>query len=164
MSTVTVTRERPGLGHPETAALVKRAILAALASEGIGAPCRVDVMLTDDRGIHAINLEHRGVDAPTDVLSFPLNDLTPGAFDPETCETDLDAGEVLLGDMVIDIPRCEAQGEEYGHGYRREVSYLAVHSTLHLLGYDHLDEGEEKALMRSREEAVMERLGVPRGE
>ncbi len=162
MSTVTVTRDKPLLGHPETAALVKRAVLAALASERIDAPCRVDVLLTDDEGIHAINLEHRGVDAPTDVLSFPLNDLTPGAFDPEGCERDLDAGEVLLGDMVIDIPRCAAQGEEYGHGYRREVSYLAVHSTLHLLGYDHLDEGEEKALMRSREEAVMEKLRIPR--
>lgn len=162
MSTVTVTRDKPLLGHPETAALVKRAVLAALASEGIDAPCRVDVLLTDDEGIHAINLGQRGVDAPTDVLSFPLNELTPGAFDPEGCERDLDTGEIPLGDMVIDIPRCAAQGEEYGHGYRREVSYLAVHSTLHLLGYDHLDEGEEKALMRSREEAVMEKLRIPR--
>ncbi len=160
MSTVAVTRDRPGLGRPETAALVKKAVLAALRAENISVSCRVDVLLTDDEGIHAINLEHRGVDAPTDVLSFPLNELTPGAFDPEGCETDYDAGEILLGDMVIDIPRCEVQGEEYGHGFRREVSYLAVHSTLHLLGYDHLDEGPQKRQMRAREEDVMEILGI----
>ncbi len=163
MSTVTVTREKKNLGHPETAGLVKRAVLAVLEAEGIREACHVDVMLTDDEGIHAINLEHRGVDAATDVLSFPLNELTPGEFDPEGCEVDFDTDEILLGDMVLDIPRCEAQGVEYGHGYRREVSYLAVHSTLHLLGYDHLDEGAEKALMRSREEAVMTRLRTGRG-
>lgn len=162
MSAVSVTRDKPRLGRPETAALVKKAVLAVLAAEGIDSPCRVDVMLTDDEGIHAINLEHRGVDAPTDVLSFPLNELTPGEFDPDICEMDFDTGEILLGDMVIDIPRCEAQGEEFGHGYRREVSYLAVHSTLHLLGYDHLDEGPEKARMRRREDAVMERLRIAR--
>ena len=163
MSTsVTITRDKPGLGHTETAALVKRAVCAVLEAEGIGVPCHVDVLLTDDEGIHAINLEHRGVDRPTDVLSFPLNELTPGAFDPELCEVDFDTDEILLGDMVISIPRCEAQGEEFGHGYKREVSYLAVHSTLHLLGYDHLDEGPEKALMRAREDAVMEKLGIGR--
>ncbi len=162
MSTVTVARDKPRLGRPETAGLVKRAVEAALKAEGIGAPCHVDVLLTDDEGIHAINLEHRGVDAPTDVLSFPLNELKPGDFDPEACERDFDTGEVLLGDMVIDIPRCEQQGEEYGHGYRREVSYLAVHSTLHLLGYDHLDEGPEKARMRGREDVIMESLQITR--
>ncbi len=162
MSSVTVTRQKRGLGHRETAALVKRAVLAVIAAEGIEEPCHVDVMLTDDEGIRAINSEQRGVDAPTDVLSFPLNELTPGEFDPEGCEMDYDTGEILLGDMVIDVPRCEKQGEEYGHGYRREASYLAVHSTLHLLGYDHLDEGPEKALMRGREDAVMEKLGIGR--
>lgn len=162
MSTVAVTRDRPNLGHPETAAMVKKAVLAVLAAEGIEEPCHVDVLLTDDEGIHAINLEHRGVDAATDVLSFPLNELTPGEFDPEECEMDFDTGEIALGDMVIDIPRCEAQGEEYGHGYRREVSYLAVHSTLHLLGYDHLDEGPMKRHMRAREDAVMDLLGTVR--
>ena len=162
MTTVTVTRDKPNLGCPETAGLVKKAVAAVLRAEGIEPPCHVDVLLTDDGGIHAINLTHRGVDAPTDVLSFPLNELTPGAFDPEGCELDHDTGEILLGDMVISIPRCQAQAAEYGHGYRREVMYLAVHSTLHLLGYDHLDEGPQKARMRTREEAVMADLGVPR--
>ncbi len=162
MSTVTLRRDRPGLGRPETANLVKQAVFAVLEAEGIGNPCRVDVMLTDDAGIRAVNLEYRGVDAATDVLSFPMNELTPGAFDPAACEMDLDTGEIVLGDMVIDIPRCEAQGREFGHGYRREVSYLAVHSTLHLLGYDHLDEGPMKKKMREREDEIMEKIGAAR--
>lgn len=162
MTTLTFTREKPHLGHPETAGLIKKAVSAALEAEGITAPCHVDVLLTDDGGIHAINAEHRGVDAPTDVLSFPMNDLTPGAFDPAACEKNWSTGELILGDMVINIPRCEAQGEEYGHGYRREVSYLAVHSTLHLLGYDHLDEGPMKAQMREREDAIMDKLKITR--
>ena len=156
------TRTRPGLGHNETAALVKRAVLAALREENITEECTLDVTLTDDETIHGINLEHRGVDRPTDVLSFPLNELIPGEFDPENCERDPETGEIFLGDMVISIPRCEAQGEEYGHGYKREVSYLAVHSLLHLLGYDHVDEGEMKAQMRAREDAIMEKIKIKR--
>jgi probable rRNA maturation factor len=159
---ISITRTRTGLGHPETAGLVKKAIQTTLEAEGIDVLCYVDVMLTDEDTIHEINLENRGVDRPTDVLSFPLNELKPGEFDEDECEIDMDTGGVLLGDMVISIPQCERQGEEYGHGYRREVCYLAVHSTLHLLGYDHMDEGEEKKLMRSREDAVMELLKITR--
>lgn len=159
---VLIYRTRPGLGHPETAGLVKKAVSAVLEAEGVTAPCRVDVTLTDDGTIHRINFENRGVDSPTDVLSFPMAELEPGKFCPESCEKDLDTGELLLGDMVISIPRCEAQGEEFGHGYRREVSYLAVHSALHLLGYDHVDEGEGRRRMREREDAIMESLGIGR--
>ncbi|MBQ5568071.1 MAG: rRNA maturation RNase YbeY [Oscillospiraceae bacterium] len=159
---ISVTRTRRGLGRPETARLVKRAILTALSAEGVEDPCIVDVTLTDDETIHGINLSERGVDRPTDVLSFPLNELSPGQFDPEGCERDMDTGALFLGDMVISIPRCEEQGEEYGHGYKREVSYLAVHSTLHLLGYDHVDEGPMKAQMRSREDAIMDILNIKR--
>lgn len=159
---VIIYRAVTKLGRNETARLVKKSVAAALLAEGVTVPCRVEVMLTDDEDIHGINLETRGVDRPTDVLSFPLNELTPGEFDPALCERDYGTGEILLGDMVISIPRCEAQAEEFGHSYEREVSYLAVHSALHLLGYDHVDEGEDKALMRSREDAVMEILGIPR--
>ena len=161
---ISVTRTRRGLGRPETARLVKRAIMTALRAEDVDAPCMVDVTLTDDETIHGINLSERGVDRPTDVLSFPLNELRPGEFDPDGCERDLDTGALFLGDMVISIPRCEEQGEEYGHGYKREVSYLAVHSTLHLLGYDHVDEGPMKAQMRSREDAIMDILNIKREE
>ena len=84
-----------------------------------------------------------------------MNELVPGEFDLDTCEVDMDTGAVLLGDMMISIPRCQAQGEEFGHGYKRELMYLTVHSVLHLLGYDHVDEGEMKAQMRKREKEIM---------
>mgnify|MGYP002564023002 CR=1 FL=1 len=122
--------------------------------------CIINVMLTDDAGIHAINLAQRGVDAPTDVLSFPMNELTEGEFDPSVCERDYDADKLLLGDMVLSLERCARQAEEYGHSYARELSYLTVHSVLHLLGYDHLDEGERKRRMRAREDCIMEALGL----
>ena len=141
---------------------LRRAVRTALRAEGVKAPCKIDIMLTDDRRIHDINLTQRGVDSHTDVLSFPLNQLTPGRFDPAECETDPGTGRVLLGDMVIDMDQCYRQAGEYGHSLDRELSYLAVHSVLHLLGYDHLDEGEEKALMRSHEETIMARLGLER--
>lgn len=156
-----ITRTKRNLGYPETARLVKRAVECALRSEGVECDYIVDVTLTDDETIHEINLAERNVDRPTDVLSFPMNELTPGEFDPEICEREPETGAVFLGDMVISIPRCAEQGEEYGHGYKREVSYLAVHSTLHLLGYDHMEE-DDKRLMRSREDAIMEILGIGR--
>lgn len=155
MHTITVYREKRNLGYPEAAALIRRAARAALKAQGVEEDCVINVMLTDDEGIHAINLAQRGVDAPTDVLSFPMNELTEGDFDPAACEVDMDTGALLLGDMVLDLERCAAQGAEYGHGFAHELQYLTVHSVLHLLGYDHLDEGPRKRAMRSREKAVM---------
>ena len=152
---VYISREVIGLGHNESAGLIKKAINMALDAEGIDVPCIISVMLTDDEGIQTVNREFRGVDRATDVLSFPMNELVPGAFDEESCEHDMDSGAVMLGDMMISIPRCEEQGEEFGHGYKREIMYLTVHSVLHLLGYDHIDEGEMKAQMRAREKAIM---------
>ncbi|MBS1419520.1 MAG: rRNA maturation RNase YbeY [Firmicutes bacterium] len=127
----------------------------ALAAQGADRPCIISVMLTDGEGIRRVNRAFRGVDRETDVLSFPLNELSPGDFCPECCETDPETGAVMLGDMMISIPRCEAQGRELGHGFKREIMYLTVHSVLHLLGYDHVDEGEMKRQMRAREKAIM---------
>ena len=152
---VYVSREVKNLGHNNSAALIKKAVGMALDAEGVNVPCIISVMLTDDEGIHAINKEFRGVDRATDVLSFPMNELVPGEFDPEICERDMDSGAVLLGDMMISVPRCEEQGAELGHGYEREIMYLTVHSVLHLLGYDHVDEGEMKKQMRAREKKIM---------
>ena len=123
--------------------------------------CEINVLLTDDAGIQAINLAERGVDAPTDVLSFPMFDLRPG---DKPSEADADPGSHLvpLGDMVLNLDRVRSQGEEYGHGPRRECAYLAVHSILHLLGYDHMDDGPMKAQMREREEAILAKLGIGR--
>ena len=150
-----VSREVKNLGHRNAAALIKKAAKMALDAEGVEVPCILSVMLTDEEGIRAVNREFRNVDSATDVLSFPLNELTPGTFDPDDCERDLDSGAILLGDMMISLPRCEKQGEEYGHGFEREIMYLTVHSVLHLLGYDHVDEGEMKRQMRLRDKTIM---------
>ena len=124
-------------------------------------PCEIDVLLTNDAGIHQINREMRQVDRPTDVLSFPEFELTPGEL-PTTEDADPGTGLVPLGDMVLSTERVAAQAKEYGHSNRRELAYLVVHSVLHLLGYDHLDEGAQKAQMREREEAIMAELGLDR--
>ena len=144
-------------------ALLRTCITTALEAEQVTLPCEINVLITDNEGIHRINLEQRQVDAPTDVLSFPMFQLTPGA--PPTLddvEADPGTGLVPLGDMVLSLERAEAQGAEYGHGAEREAAYLAVHSVLHLLGYDHLDEGPMKAQMREREEAILAALGITR--
>ena len=152
---IEIIREKKNLGHPNAAALVKKAARRALDAEGVDVPCVISVMLTDEEGIRRLNREFRGVDSATDVLSFPFNELTPGDFDPADCETDPETGAVLLGDMLMCLDRCEQQGEEFGHGFEREIQYLAVHSVLHLLGYDHVDEGEMKRQMREREKIIM---------
>lgn len=160
MHKIVISREKRGLGYRDADKLITRAVKAALKAQGVESDCLVNVMLTDDEGIHTINLEQRGIDRATDVLSFPLNELTAGEFDPDTCEYDYESDEIMLGDMVISLQRCQAQAVEFGHSFEREVSYLTVHSVLHLLGYDHMDEGEQKKLMRSREDAIMQALGL----
>ena len=152
---IPVTADIPGAANERNCALIRKVIRTALAAEGVSVPCEVDVLLTNDENIHQINKDMRDVDRATDVLSFPMNELTPGDFDPEMCETDPDSGLILLGDMMISVPRCQEQGEEFGHGYEREIMYLTVHSVLHLLGYDHVDEGEMKRRMRQREKEIM---------
>ena len=124
----------------------------------------VNVLLTDNEGIHQINLDMRDVDRPTDVLSFPEFEFVPGEPPTEEDEDcfDIATGLLPLGDMVISVERVKEQAKEYGHSTKRELSYLVVHSVLHLLGYDHLDEGPQKAQMREREDAIMEELGILR--
>lgn len=162
-SHIPVTADVPGAAGEGNVALIRRCIRTALAAEGVARPCEVDVLLTNDAGIHQINLEMRRVDAPTDVLSFPMFELTPGE-PPNGAELlDPATGLLPLGDMVISMERVKAQAEAYGHSKRRELCYLVVHSVLHLLGYDHLDEGPMKALMRGREEAILKELGLGLG-
>lgn len=141
--------------------LLERVINAALEAEGVELPCEINVLLTDNEGIHQVNLDMRGVDRPTDVLSFPMFDLQPGDK-PGMEDEDPDTGLVPLGDMCISLERAQAQAEEYGHSVQRELSYLAVHSVLHLLGYDHMDEGPMKKQMRQREEDILGTLGIVR--
>ena len=158
---IPVTADIPGAANQRTCALIRKVIRTALAAEGVDVPCEVDVLLTNDENIHQINLDMRSVDRATDVLSFPEFDLHPGELLTEE-DADPGTGLVPLGDMVISMEHVAAQAKEYGHSNRRELSYLVTHSVLHLLGYDHLDEGPQKARMRAREEAILGELGITR--
>ena len=134
---------------------IRKCIHATLAAEGISVPCEINVLVTDDAGIQVVNRESRKLDKPTDVLSFPMFQLEAGNPPADWTEyTDPDTGLVPLGDMCISLERAVAQAQEFGHSVRREVGYLTIHSMLHLLGYDHLDEGEQKRQMRGREEQI----------
>ena len=136
-------------------AIIKKCIHAVLDSEGVNTACEINVLVTDDQGIHLINQTSRGIDRPTDVLSFPMFELEPGNPPVDWEEyRDYGTGLVPLGDMCISLERAKAQAAEFGHSVKREVGYLTIHSMLHLLGYDHLDEGEMKRQMRAREEAI----------
>jgi probable rRNA maturation factor len=138
--------------------LIERAATAALAAEGVAGSVELSVLVADDAELHRLNRDFRGVDAPTDVLSFASGDDAPGG-----------AGFVrppdqprYLGDLAISFERVVAQAEEYGHSRERELAFLVVHGVLHLLGYDHERGPEDTAAMRAREETVMAQLGLMR--
>lgn len=160
--TIDLRRSRTGLGCPRAKGIIRRTAQAALRAEGVDEPALISVLLTDDETIRTLNAEFREIDRATDVLSFPMNELEPGAFCAAGCERDEETGALLLGDMVLSLERAAAQAEEYGHTLEREIAYLTVHSALHLLGYDHMDEGPQKARMRAREEAILGALGIVR--
>lgn len=160
--TVELRRSRTGLGCPSAKSIIRRAVQTALQAEGVDEPALVSVLLTDDETIRTLNAQFREIDRATDVLSFPMNELEPGAFCAVDCERDEETSALLLGDMVLSLERAAAQAEEYGHTLEREIAYLTVHSVLHLLGYDHVDEGPQKAQMRAREEAILGALGIVR--
>lgn len=137
------------------AGIIKKAIVRTLKEEGVPVGCEINVLVTNDKGIRAINNASRNLDKATDVLSFPMFSLFPGIL-PEDWSEYLDPDTLLcpLGDMAISLERAAAQAKEFGHSLRREVGYLTIHSMLHLLGYDHLDEGAQKKQMRQREEHI----------
>ena len=147
-------------------AAVRRVVEAALDAEECPYETEVDVLLTDNEGIHQINLDCRNIDRPTDVLSFPMAEYpSPGdfsrleeeaidCFHPET-------GELLLGDIVISVEKVKEQAKKYGHSTLRELSFLTAHSMFHLMGYDHMEE-EERLAMEEKQNALMEKLGILR--
>jgi len=147
------------LKNPLVSKVITKAVETVLEQENIPVPCEINVLVTDDNGIRAINKANRDLDKATDVLSFPMFQLTPGEeisdweayIDPET-------GLCPLGDMCISLQGADAQAKAYGHSLRREIGYLTIHSMLHLLGYDHLDEGPQKAQMRKREEEIASKI------
>ena len=143
------------LQKPLISAIIRKCVETTLAAEGVKVPCEINVLVTNDKGIRAINQACRGIDKATDVLSFPMFQLEAGN-PPVDWEgyMDPDTNMCPLGDMAISFERAVAQAKEFGHSTRREVGYLTIHSMLHLLGYDHLDEGPQKVQMRGREEAI----------
>ena len=155
MIKINMTYDCMVLQKPLINAIIKKCVETTLCAEGIHVPCEINVLVTNDKGIRAINQACRNIDKATDVLSFPMFQLEAGNppadweeyMDPET-------DMCPLGDMAISFERAVAQAKEFGHSTRREVGYLTIHSMLHLLGYDHLDEGPQKAQMRGREEAI----------
>ena len=134
--------------------LVRRAVVASLEYEGFGADTELSVTFTDNEGIRAINAEYRGIDAPTDVLSFPLTDYEAVDFPVA------DEPAASLGDIVLSLERADEQAREFGHSFEREVAFLTVHSMLHLLGYDHVNSDEEDAEMRRRQREILESMGL----
>ena len=154
-SKVNMTFDCFSLRRLSVSSIIGKCIEATLKAENIPVKCEINVLVTNDKGIHAINKEIRDIDRPTDVLSFPMFQLEAGN-PPEDWEEYLDIETEMcpLGDMCISLERAVAQAKEFGHSVKREVGYLTIHSMLHLLGYDHLDEGEMKKQMRAREEAI----------
>jgi len=135
--------------------IIRRCAEQVLIAEDVQIPCEINVLVTNDSGIQVINKASRGIDKPTDVLSFPMFQLTPGKL-PDDWDAYLDPETECcpLGDIAISLERAVAQSKEFGHSDRREIGYLTIHSMLHLLGYDHMDEGPQKTLMRRREEEI----------
>ena len=146
--------------------IIREIVEASLDYEECPYEAEVNVILTDNPSIREINREHRQIDAPTDVLSFPMVDYGRPAdfshveeqaedyFNPET-------GELMLGDIVISVDKVEEQAEKYGHSQRRELAFLVAHSMLHLCGYDHMEE-EERLDMEARQRAILNTRGYSR--
>lgn len=139
--------------------IIHKCIDTALKMQGVDTDCEINVLVTNDKGIHAINLASRNIDRPTDVLSFPMFQMEAGVLPEDwTDYLDVETGLCPLGDICISLERAQAQAKEFGHSLHREVGYLTIHSVLHLLGYDHMDEGPEKAQMREREELIASQI------
>ncbi len=141
--------------------LVRSAVKAALEYMDFPLKSEVSVMFTDDEEIHELNRLHRGVDRPTDVLSFPLFEYDENG---DIIEDDLDFnpnGEMILGDIVISLETASRQAQEYGHSFEREIGFLTVHSMLHLFGYDHMTPEDEEEMFGYQRE-ILERMGLER--
>lgn len=151
---VNITDQQKRIKLPTgTRLLIRKACNATLKNEGFEDSAEVDVTLVNDEMIQQINKEHRNIDASTDVLSFPLGE--NGVYD-----TDPENGAKMLGDIVISVEHAIAQADLYGHGLEREIAFLTVHSMLHLLGYDHVNGGLERTVMREKEENILDMLGL----
>ncbi|NTV91259.1 MAG: rRNA maturation RNase YbeY [Clostridiales bacterium] len=145
----------------ELLTLLRDTVGTCLDQEGFSDDCEIDITLTTDDRIQEINKEFRSIDRPTDVLSFPMVDMSDGVVNSAEGDYDLDEELLMLGDIVISTETALRQAREYGHGIDRELAFLTAHGVYHLLGYDHMNEGEEKAMMEKQEKAL-NKLGLKR--
>lgn len=146
---------------------LEKVIAFVLKEECVKEECEISLVFVDNDEIKNINRETRNIDKVTDVLSFPMLDYEKGKvykdlyLDFKFDSTFFDDGNLVLGDIVISLERSLEQSVEFNHSFFRETSYLVIHSVLHLLGYDHMEE-DEKKIMREREEVILEKLNIPR--
>ena len=157
------TEKELGIPYEE---IIQDVVVAALDYEACPYEAEVNVVLTDNEAIHEVNLEYRNVDAPTDVLSFPMLEYEePSDFDDvEEMFADCfnpESGELMLGDIMISVEKVEEQAEKYGHSTTRELAFLVAHSMLHLCGYDHMEE-EERVVMERKQNEILESRGYYR--
>ena len=164
--TITIECDDGVESSEELKELIRKVVIGALDYEKCEYEAEVNVTLTDNEAIREMNREYRNIDSATDVLSFPLIDFeTPADFshveDPDADCFNPDSGELMLGDIVISLERAKEQAVSYGHSFEREVGFLTAHSMLHLMGYDHMEE-EERLVMESRQEEILQGLGITR--
>lgn len=148
--------------------LLEEVIIQALDYEKCPYECEINLTFTDDDGIRIINSEFRGLDIPTDVLSFPMIEYeTPADFENLDSDENFamyfnpESGELLLGDIVISVERAKLQAKEYGHSLKREICFLTAHSMLHLMGYDHMTD-DERVIMEKKQDDILNILGITR--
>jgi probable rRNA maturation factor len=164
--TINIEHEASTLEGIDEEDIVKRVITEAMDYVDCPYEAEVNVLFTDNDGIQAINKEFRSLDAPTDVLSFPMVDYeTPADFSVAEAAAEEyfnpESGELLLGDIVLSVDRIRSQAEAYGHSITRELAFLTAHSMLHLFGYDHM-EAEEAKVMEAKQEEILSRLNITR--
>lgn len=141
--------------------LLEKTVIACLNAENISVGCEINILFSDDSSIRKINHEFRNIDLSTDVLSFPMAEMQNGRILSAEGDYDLDEGLLLLGDIVISVETACSQALQYGHSLERELAFLTSHGMFHLLGYDHIKKDEE-SMMLSKQEAVLEGIGLKR--
>ena len=141
--------------------LIEKAIDLCMKSERLVKDYEVSVIIVDDEEIQAINKEHRDIDKSTDVLSFPMVEFIDGELISDEGDYDMDLDELMLGDIIISAETAQRQAIEYGHSFEREIAFLTAHSCFHLLGYDHMEEAEEKVMI-GKQEAILKEMSLTR--
>lgn len=164
--TIEIEYEAPGKLDLPYEEIIQKVILEAMDYASCPYEAEVSVLLTDNEGIREINRDNRNIDAPTDVLSFPMADYeTPCEFErlEEASEDyfNMETGELMLGDIVLSVDKIQEQADKYGHTQERELAFLVAHSMLHLFGYDHMDDAE-RLVMEEKQEEILGRLGITR--